>query len=102
MSAHPVPTGSLFEPAGELTFERAREVFREQVKAFADSGADIINFESFSDLAELKAAYFAAREICSLPVICSMTFENNGAPLWEPIRSSRLRTEIAWSRYGRG
>lgn len=75
------PTGSLFEPAGELTFERAREVFREQVKAFADSGADIINFESFSDLAELKAAYFAAREICSLPVICSMTFENNGRTL---------------------
>lgn len=75
------PTGSLFEPSGELTFDRAREVFHEQVKAFADGGADIINFESFSDLAELKAAYFSAREICNLPVICSMTFGNNGRTL---------------------
>jgi 5-methyltetrahydrofolate--homocysteine methyltransferase len=75
------PTGYLFEPSGELTFDRAREIFREQVKAFADAGADIINFESFTDLAELRAAYFSAREVCDLPVICSMTFENNGRTL---------------------
>ncbi|MGI6669500.1 MAG: homocysteine S-methyltransferase family protein [Acetivibrionales bacterium] len=75
------PTGYLFEPSGELTFDMARELFREQVRAFADGGADIINFESFTDLAELRAAYFSAREVCDLPVICSMTFENNGRTL---------------------
>lgn len=75
------PTGLLFEPSGELTFDRAYEIFSEQVKAIADGGADVINFETFTDLAELRAAYFAARDNTDLPVICSLAFENNGRTL---------------------
>lgn len=75
------PTGLLFEPSGELTFERAYEIFSEQVRAVADGGADVINFETFTDIAELRAAYFAARENTGLPVICSLAFESNGRTL---------------------
>ncbi len=75
------PTGMLFEPSGELSFKKAYEIFSEQVKAVADGGADIINFETFTDLAELRAAYFAARDTTDLPVICSLAFENNGRTL---------------------
>ncbi|HEX2947176.1 MAG TPA: homocysteine S-methyltransferase family protein [Clostridia bacterium] len=75
------PTGLLFEPSGELTFDRAYEIFSEQVKAVADGGADVINFETFTDIAELRAAYFAARDNTKLPVICSLAFENNGRTL---------------------
>ncbi len=75
------PTGLLFEPSGELTFDRAYEIFSEQVKAVADGGADVINFETFTDIAELRAAYFAARDNTELPVICSLAFENNGHTL---------------------
>ncbi len=75
------PTGLLFEPSGELTFDRAYEIFSEQVKAVADGGADVINFETFTDIAELRAAYFAARDNTMLPVICSLAFENNGRTL---------------------
>ena len=72
------PTGKLFEPSGELTFESAYEVFKEQVKAVADGGVDIINFETFTDIAEMRAAYLAAKETANLPVICSMAFEAIG------------------------
>ena len=71
------PAGILFEPSGELTFDVAYEVFCEQVKAVADGGADIINFETFTDVAEMRVALLAAKDVCDLPVICSIAFENN-------------------------
>lgn len=75
------PAGMLFEPFGELTFDKAYEVFSEQVKAVADGGADIINFETFTDVAEMRAAILAAKENSKLPIICSMAFEANGRTL---------------------
>lgn len=81
VSASVGPAGSLMEPLGDLSFEKACEIYREQVKALVDGGADIINFETFTDLSELRAAYLAAREVTDLPVICSLAFENNGRTL---------------------
>lgn len=81
VSASIGPTGLLFEPSGELTFKKAYEIFHEQVKAVSDGGADIINFETFTDIAELRAAYLAARDVTDVPVICSLAFENNGRTL---------------------
>lgn len=75
------PIGILFEPSGELTFDTAYDTFKEQVEAVAQAGADIINFETFTDLAEMRAALIAAKEITDLPVICSVSFEANGRTL---------------------
>lgn len=75
------PIGKLFEPSGELSFETAYRIYREQVKAVADGGADIINFETFTDAAEMRAALLAAKEETDLPVICSIAFEANGRTL---------------------
>lgn len=75
------PIGKLFEPSGELTFNTAYEIYKEQVKAVVDGGVDIINFETFTDLAEMRAALIAAKEVSQLPVICSMSFETNGRTL---------------------
>jgi 5-methyltetrahydrofolate--homocysteine methyltransferase len=81
VSASIGPTGILMEPAGELGFDKAHEIYKEQVKAVTDGGADVINFETFTDLAELRIALLAAKEASSLPVICSLAFENNGRTL---------------------
>lgn len=75
------PIGRLFEPSGDLTFEEAYEVYKEQVKALAYGGVDIINFETFTDIAEMRAALLAVRETVNLPVVCSMAFEANGRTL---------------------
>ncbi len=69
------PTGKLLEPAGDLSFEEAYDVFKEQVLAASD--ADIAVIETMSDLYELKAALLAVKENSDLPVICTMTFEEN-------------------------
>lgn len=75
------PVGMLFEPLGDLTFELAYATYKEQVKAVTDGGVDIINFETFTDLGEMRAALLAAKDVCSLPVICSVAFEANGRTL---------------------
>jgi 5-methyltetrahydrofolate--homocysteine methyltransferase len=72
------PVGKLFEPSGDLTFEACYEIFKEQLRGVVDGGADIINFETFTDLAEMRAALLAAKETTDLPVICSLAFESGG------------------------
>ena len=70
------PIGQLLEPTGSLKFEEAYEIFKEQI--IAGKGADIIVLETMTDLYEVKAAVLAAKENSSLPIICTMTFEENG------------------------
>ena len=70
------PTGALTEPLGDLSFEEAYDVFKEQIEAGRD--ADVVVIETMSDLTELKAAALAARENSTLPVMCSMTFDESG------------------------
>lgn len=69
------PIGQLLEPSGTLTFEEAYDIYKEQV--IAGSDADLIVFETMTDLYEIKAAVLAAKENCDKPVMCTMTFEEN-------------------------
>lgn len=70
------PIGQLLEPTGSLTFEQAYDIFKEQIIAGKD--ADLIVFETMTDLYEVKAAVLAAKENSDLPIIVTMTFEENG------------------------
>ncbi|MBR4306254.1 MAG: homocysteine S-methyltransferase family protein, partial [Ruminiclostridium sp.] len=72
------PIGQLLEPTGTLIFEDAYGIFAEQVKAGVKAGADLFIIETMTDLYELKAALLAVKENSSLPVVCSMTYEESG------------------------
>lgn len=71
------PIGELLEPLGTLSFDQAYGLFREMVEAGAAAGADLVVFETMTDLGEVRAAVLAARECCDLPVYVTMTFEEN-------------------------
>lgn len=71
------PSGRLLEPMGSMTFEEAYQCFADVVDA-GKEGADLILIETMADLQEMRAALLAAREHSDLPVLCSMTFEENG------------------------
>lgn len=71
------PIGELLEPMGTLSFDRAYDIFKRQVIQGAKSGADLIVIETMTDLYELKAAILAVKENSNLPVVCTMTFEEN-------------------------
>lgn len=70
--------GQLLEPTGTMTFEEAYESYKEIVIAGKNAGVDLIAFETFTDLYELKAGVLAAKENTDLPVFATMTFEENG------------------------
>ncbi len=72
-------TGEMMEPAGELTYDRAFEVYQEQVRILAEQGADLIAAETMISITETLAAVDAVHSVCELPVMCSMTVEADGS-----------------------
>ncbi len=75
------PTGVFVEPVGDYSFDEIVDVFKEQISAGAKAGADLILIETMSDLKEAKAAVVAAQEVCKLPVLVSMTYQEDGRTL---------------------
>ncbi len=73
------PVGRMMKPIGNLTFEEAYEAFSEQL-SYA-RGADLVLIETMSDLNEVRAAVLAVKEQTDLPVIVSMTFQEDGRTL---------------------
>jgi len=75
------PIGKLMEPVGDLSFDDAYDIYKEQIIAGAKAGADFILFETFTDIYEMKAAVLAAKENSDMPVFCSVTFQEDGRML---------------------
>ena len=65
---------------GTLKFEEAYALFRDMIVCAKDM-ADVILFETMSDLYEVKAGVLAAKENSTLPVFVSMTYERSGRTL---------------------
>ena len=72
------PLGKLLKPYGDLEFDKAYDLYKEQVVAGANAGADLILIETMGDLYEIKAAVLAAKENSDLPVLVSMIFDEKG------------------------
>ena len=72
------PTGKLLEPMGDLSFDRAVELFGEAMAAGEKAGGDLILIETMSDSYEAKAAVIAAKEYTSLPVIVTTVYDQKG------------------------
>ena len=78
------PSGQLIGPAETLQethLEALRSVFREQIGALLDGGADLIILETFSSLSELRQAVLAARDLARVPLVAQMTFAEDGQSL---------------------
>ena len=86
------PCGRVLQPAGDLPFDEAVEVFAEVVRAGTAAGADFILLETFTDLYELKAAVIAAKENSDLPIFATMSFEANGTTFFGASVESMVMT----------
>ncbi len=75
------PLGVRLAPFGRVQLEEARAAFAEQIRALAEAGVDFILIETISDLYEAREAVAAAREVCDLPVLVSMTFTRDNVTL---------------------
>jgi homocysteine S-methyltransferase len=75
------PLGVRLVPYGRVQRTQAREVLAEQIRSLATAGADLIVIETMTDLQETLEALAAARSVCSLPVVASMTFTRDDRTL---------------------
>ncbi len=71
------PTGDLFAPLGEITYEQAVEVFIEQIAGLKAGGADVAWIETMSAPEEIDAAIEAANEV-GLPYTATVSFDTAG------------------------
>lgn len=72
------PLSRMLEPIGKLTLSEARAAFREQVEGLLEGGVDAFIVETMSNLAEIREAMLAIRDVCDMPIIASMTFTEDG------------------------
>ena len=76
------PLGHFLAPRGPVSAEQARAAFREQAAALLEGGVDLFCIETMTDVAELREAVLAIRELSDLPVLASLTFSADGETLF--------------------
>ena len=72
-------TGKMMAPAGDLTYDTAFEIYREQIDILYHAGVDLIAAETMINIEETLAAIDACHDICPLPILCTVTVEADGS-----------------------
>lgn len=75
-------TGQQLFPMGELMFEELVEVYKEQASVLAQAGVDLFAVETMMSLQECRAAVLAIREVCDLPIMVTLTYNEDGRTLF--------------------
>ena len=75
-------TGRQLYPVGALMFEDLVDVYKEQVRAILKEGVDLFVIETMMSLQECRAALLAVKETCDLPVMISLTYNEDGRTLY--------------------
>ena len=71
-------TGRPLEPVGSMTYAELDAIYREQISVLADAGVDLLAVETMLSIEETTVALEAAKAVCDLPVLCSLTMESDG------------------------
>lgn len=75
-------TGQQLFPLGELMFDELVEVYSEQARVLAEAGADLMVVETMMSLQECRAAVLAIKEVCDLPIMVSLSYNEDGRTLF--------------------
>lgn len=75
-------TGQLLEPRGDLSYEALYRAYREQIKALAEAGVDLLVAETMLSVDETVVALDAAQSVCDLPMMCTLTLEADGTAMY--------------------
>lgn len=103
------PSGELLEPMGTLTPESAQELFAEQMRGLVEGGVDGFLIETMSDLAEVRAAIAAARDVApNFPIVATLSFDTNlhtmmgVSPAQAVVELSAMGADVVGANCGRG
>lgn len=74
-------TGRQLFPLGDLMFEELLEVYKEQARILDAAGADVFVVETMMSLQECRAAVLAIKEVSDLPIMVTLTYNEDGRTL---------------------
>ena len=75
-------TGEQLYPVGTLPFEELVNVYKEQVECLIKAGVDLFVVETMMSLQECRAAVLAIKETCDLPIMVTLTFNEDERTLY--------------------
>lgn len=75
-------TGVQLEPYGRMKFEELIQIYKEQIQYLIEADVDLLVIETMLSLQECRAALIAAKEVCDLPVMITLTFNADGRTLF--------------------
>lgn len=75
-------TGEQLAPMGKMDFGELIAIYKEQITYLVEAGVDLLVVETMMSLQETRAALIAAKEVCDLPIMATMTFESDGRTLY--------------------
>lgn len=95
-------TGQQVEPMGPLSFEELVDIYRQQIRALDAAGVDLLVVETMMSLQECRAAVIAAGEVCDLPVMVTLTFDEDGRTLFgtDPETAALVMTSMGVDAVG--
>ena len=75
-------TGRQLYPMGTLSFEELVDIYKEQLSYMYEAGIDLVVVETMMSLQECRAAVLAVKETSDLPVMVTLSFEEDGRTLY--------------------
>lgn len=75
-------TGEQLSPLGKMDFEELIDIYKEQIGYLVAAGVDLLVIETMLSLQECRAALIAAKEVCELPVMVTLTFGEDNRTLY--------------------
>jgi homocysteine S-methyltransferase len=90
------PLGKPLEPLGNIAFDEAVAVYREQAEGLAEGGVDLFAIETIPALDQARAAVTAIRAVSALPITVSMTFTEEGTTFYGDKPEDVVRTLEDW------
>ncbi len=95
-------TGKQVEPIGPLVFEDLVDIYKEQIGFLEEAGADLLVVETMMSLQECRAAVIAAKEVTELPIMVTLTFNEDGRTLFgtDPETASLVLTTLGADAIG--
>lgn len=75
------PTGEMATPFGTKTAEDFRNYFLPQIKGLVRGDVDFLACETMIDIRELRFAILTAREVCDVPIVATLSVDEQGKTL---------------------
>lgn len=88
------PCGQLLKPLGPLEETDVSAAYSQQACTLTQAGVDLLVIETQFDLGEAKLAVQAARQVSSLPIVCSFSYDR-GVRTMMGVRPTQMAQELS-------